>query len=87
MNNDTVKYTHALKYNEYVCRIWGPQENDSGIHFKENEDFAYKYPAADPSFLKKLNNIFNTAFPLVTIFLKTLKLWAIIGRIIIIIQM
>lgn len=72
MDNDAVKYTWALKYYEYVCRIWGPQEDDSGILLKENEHFAYKYPAADPFFLKKLNNGFNTASPLVTFPLKTL---------------
>jgi len=55
-----------------VCRIWDPQDNDSGVLLKETEHFAHKYPAAEPSFLKKLNNAFNIASPLVTISLKTL---------------
>lgn len=62
-----------------MCRIWDPQENDSGILLKETEHFAYKYLAADPFRLKKLTNTFNTASPLVTISLKTLQLLAIIG--------
>lgn len=62
----------ALKCYEYVCRIWDPQKNGSGTSFKEIKHFAYKYPAAAPSFLEELNNTFNTASPLVTISLKTL---------------